>query len=42
MFAELGNGQRVPVSGPNQALLRSIAAENDARVKPLGKEYSPA
>lgn len=42
MLAELEGGGRVPVSGPNQALMRRIAAENDAGIKPLAKEYSPA
>ena len=38
MFAELMTGDSIPISGPNQALVRKMAADADLPIRPLGRD----
>ena len=41
MFAELVTGDSIPISGPNQALVRRMAADADLPIRPLGHDEQP-
>ena len=38
MFAELVTGDTIPISGPNQALVRKMAADADLPIRPLARD----